>query len=277
METTGSPAIRDSQRNLASQGDPLWKFFAVLLLITVPFWIFGGSRLPIPIKLPVSALAAFNPLIAACIVTYLQSGTPGIRALFRKVFDTAKIKNKIWYIPILLLPPLISALAYALMRWQGMPLPDPETPLLMAPVFFIVFFVFGIGEELGWTGYMIDPLQKRWGALTASVLLGLVWAIYHLIPDLQNGQTADWILWHRAGTVVTRILMVWIYTNTGRSVFAAILFHTMDNLSWAFFPNYGSHYDPFIVSTLTCLAALAVVIGWEGKTFARRRFVRGNQ
>jgi membrane protease YdiL (CAAX protease family) len=144
----------------------------------------------------------------------------------------------------------------------------------MVPVFFVVFFIFGIGEELGWMGYVIDPLQTRWGALHASVLLGLVWAIYHLIPDLQNGQTADWILWHRLGTVVLRILMVWIYNNTGKSVFSAILFHTMDNLSWAFFPNYGSHYDPFVIGTLTCLATLFVVIGWEGRTLALARFTR---
>lgn len=122
-------------------------------------------------------------------------------------------------------------------------------------------------------GYAIDPLQKRWGALNASLLLGLVWAIYHLIPDLQNGQTADWIFWHRLGTVLLRILMVWIYNNTDKSVYSAILFHVSNNLAWAFFPNYGSHYDPFVVGTLVCLAALIVVLGWEGKTLTRSRFV----
>jgi hypothetical protein len=77
METTGNASIRDSEKrdhkSVASQGNMPWKFFTVLILITIPFWIFGGDRLPIPIKLPASALAAFNPFIAALIVTYRAS------------------------------------------------------------------------------------------------------------------------------------------------------------------------------------------------------------
>lgn len=274
METISNTSIRDSgkgyRKSIPARESLPWKFFLILILITLPFWIFGGNPLPIPIKLPVSALAAFNPMIAAFIVTYVQSGSDGVKELFRKVFDYRKIKNKIWYLPALLLTPLISLLAYAIMRWKGMSLPDPEIPILMVPVFFVVFFIFGIGEELGWMGYAIDPLQKRWGALNASLLLGFVWAIYHLIPDLQNGQTAGWIFWHRLGTVALRILMVWIYNNTGKSVFLAILFHVSDNLAWAFFPNYGSHYDPFVVGTLVCLVTLLVVLGWEGKTLTMK-------
>jgi uncharacterized protein len=272
---------RESHRNMpsnASQEDLPLKFFLLVFIITIPFWIFGGNKLPIPIKLPVSALAAFNPLIAALILSYKQSGFNGVKELFKKVFDYKKIKNKIWYVPILLLNPLISILSYAIMRFTGLPLPDPiQFPVLIAPVFFVVFFIFGMGEELGWMGYAIDPMQKRWGALKASIVLGLVWAIYHLIPDVQNQQTANWILWHRLGTVVLRILIVWIYNNTGKSVFAAILFHAMDNLSWALFPNYGSHYDPFVISILLCLTAVLVIIGWGPTTLTRYRHARVSQ
>jgi membrane protease YdiL (CAAX protease family) len=144
----------------------------------------------------------------------------------------------------------------------------------MTPVLIAVFFIFGIGEELGWMGYAIDPLQNRYGALKASILLGLVWAVYHLIPDLQNHQAADWILWHRLGTVLLRILMVWIYNNTGKSVFAMILFHVMTNLSWAWFPNYGSHYVPFFTSLFLGLAAVVVIAGWDAQTLTRWRFAR---
>jgi membrane protease YdiL (CAAX protease family) len=269
------PDERESSRNVnsnASQESLPLKFFLLLFVITIPFWIFGGNRLPIPIKLPVSALAAFNPLIAASILSYQGSGFSGVKELFKKVFDYKKIKNKIWYVPILLLNPLISILAYAIMRFRGLPLPDPiQFPVLIVPVYFVVFFIFAIGEELGWTGYAIDPMQNRWGALKASTLLGLVWAIYHLIPDLQNQQAVDWILWHRLGTVLLRILMVWLYNNTGKSVFSAILFHAMDNLSWALFPNYGSHYDPFVIGILLCITAVIVILGWGPKTLARYR------
>jgi membrane protease YdiL (CAAX protease family) len=160
------------------------------------------------------------------------------------------------------------------MRLAGLPLPNPHIPWLALPVFFVGFFIAGIGEELGWMGYAIDPMQNRLGALKASILLGLVWAIYHLIPDLQNQQAADWILWHRLATVANRILMVWFYNNTGKSVFAVILFHTMTNIGWALFPNYGSHYNPFITGMITLLATGIVVLGWDPKTLARPRFAR---
>ena len=254
--------------NASQENQPL-KFFLLTFALAVPFWVFGGNNLPVPMKLPVSALAAFTPMIAAVILSYRESGMNGVKGLFRRAFDFRKIENKIWYVPILLLSPAIFILSYAIMRWTGMELPDPEIPFLSTPVLMVVFFVFGIGEELGWTGYAIDPMQKRWGALKASLLLGLVWAIIHLIPDLQNRQAADWIFWQRAGTVATRTLMVWIYNNTGKSVFSAILFHVMVNLSWVWFPNWGSHYNPFITGVLLCLAALIVAIGWGPKTLTR--------
>jgi membrane protease YdiL (CAAX protease family) len=271
------PDDRDSHRNVpsnASQKKLPLDYFGLVFALTIPFWLFGGHKLPIPLKLPVSALALINPLLAALILTYRRDGLTGTKELFKKVLDYQKIKNKTWYLPTLFFRPLIMVLSYIVMRLAGVPLPDPQIPWLMAPVLFLVFFIAAIGEELGWTGYAIDPMQNRWGALKASIVLGLVWALIHIIPDLQNGQTANWILWHRLGTVALRILMVWIYNNTGKSVFSAILFHAMDNLSWALFPNYGSHYDPFITSMITFLAAGIVIFGWGSKTLARYRFAR---
>lgn len=187
----------------ASQANQPLAFFLLLFVITIPYWIFGGKSLPIPVKLPVSAFAAFNPMIAALILAYRQSGSKGMQRLSSRAFDYRKIKNWLWYIPTLLLPLLVYALSYAVMRWTGRPLPDPEIPMLMVPVLIGVFFLFGIGEELGWMGYAIDPLQDRWGALKAAVVVGLIWGLFHLIPDLQNRQVAGWILWQRLGTVLT--------------------------------------------------------------------------
>jgi uncharacterized protein len=275
--STRDPEKRNPQElpsKTSQEGRPL-KFFLLVVAITIPFWIFGSQPLPIPVKLPVSALSAFNPLIAACLLSYQEGGWDAVKRLFKRAFDYKKITNKAWYLPTLFLSPLVSLLSYASLRWVGAPLPDPEIQLLMVPVFFIVFFIFAAGEELGWMGYAVDPLQDRFGALKASLLLGVVWALYHLIPDLQNQHAADWILWQRLGTVATRILIVWIYNNTGKSVFAAILFHAMHNLSWALFPNFGSHYDPFTTGLFLSLASLVVVAGWKSQTLARFRLARG--
>jgi membrane protease YdiL (CAAX protease family) len=259
--------------NASPKNLPL-NYFGLVFTLTIPFWLFGGNRLPLPVKLPVSALALVNPLMAALILTYRREGLTGVKALFRRALDYQKIEHKIWYLPILFLNPLIMVLSYAVMRLVDMPLPDPQIPWLLAPVFFSAFFIAAIGEELGWMGYAFDPMQDRWGALKASLILGLVWALFHLIPDMQNGQTATWILWQRLGTIATRVLIVWIYNNTGKSVFTAIVYHAMYNVSWALFPNYGSHYDPFVTSMIMFLVVGIVLFGWGSQTLARYRFGR---
>jgi membrane protease YdiL (CAAX protease family) len=166
--------------------------------------------------------------------------------------------------------PLIHFLAYGVMRLAGKPLPDPiQIPLLTAPVLFLMFFVGDAGEELGWTGYALDPMQNRWRALKAGLILGIVWVIWHTIPWVQTGNSASWIIWQGLYSIAQRILMVWIYNNTGKSVFAVILFHVTVNLSWALFPNLSSHYDPFFTCIISWIAVAIVVLWWGPRTFTR--------
>ena len=132
---------------------------------------------------------------------------------------------------------------YFLMPLIGKPIPDPHFPMLMAPVLFAVFFVLAIGEEAGWSGYVIGGLQARWGALVSSIVLGIAWAAWHIVPFIQAHHASNWwTVWQCLGTVPLRVLMVWIYNNTGRNILAMVLFHAMINESEMMFPNLGSHY-----------------------------------
>ena len=255
-------------QNHESSADRPLVYFALVVLLSMPLWLVGGSPLPIPIDLPISSLMSLIPVIAASLLVYRQNGFSGVKDLFKKAFDARKIDKKLWYLPILLINPLIFLLSYAILRWAGQPLPEPQTPLLLAPVFFAVFFITAATEELGWMGYAFEPMQKRWGALKAALVLGIVWQLWHIIPDIQFQQAVSWILWHRLGSVALRVLIVWLYNNSGKSVFSAILCHTMNNVSWSMFPNYGSHYNPFVTGILMGLAAIIVVIGWGSKTLA---------
>jgi len=239
-------------------------YFLLVFVLAVPFWLWGGGKLPLPINLPAGALVAFVPMAAACAVTYRQQGRAGVVHLLKRTFDFHRTANGIWFLPALLLPPLIYALSYAILRWTGRPLPETvEIPLSMAPVFFAMFFVGGAGEELGWSAHAIDPMQDRWGVARASLALGVVWAIWHSIPYMQTGNSAAWIMWQSAQTVGLRVLLVWIYNRAGRSAFAAILMHVTANMSWSLFPNFGSHYDPMVTSVVVWAAAAIVLLGWR--------------
>ena len=98
--------------------------------------------------------------------------------------------------PIIFLMPLLYLLSYLVMRLMGLPFPDePYFPFLLIPLLFVLFFILAIGEEVGWTGYVTDPMQGRWNALPTGIILGLVTAIWHFVPLIQMGRTPTWIAW----------------------------------------------------------------------------------
>ena len=260
-----------------SKGKFPLNFFLLVFIITIPFYALGFITehfLPknIPANIPISALAAFNPLIAALIVTYREKGKAGVKNLLGRVLDYGRCKNKIWYLPVFGLLPFLMILDYLWMRLEEVPMPAWEGPVFMAPVLLMVFFIFAIGEEAGWTGYAIDPLQDRWGAFNGAVLLAFLWLLWHFIPFVQTHHSTAWLLWQCVQLILFRILTVWLYNNTGKSLFTAISFHAVNNLSWILFPNYGSHYDPFYFSVLLAITVAIVLFLWDSRTFTRNRY-----
>jgi len=247
-------------------------FMTLVFALTLPFLVIGQmTGLELFPSLPVSALGAICPLVAAAILVGKESGTEGVTELLKRSFDFGRIESKIWYLPTLLLIPGLALVAYALMRMLGVPLPAPVVPILLAVTLFFVFFIGALGEELGWSGYAIEPLQHRWNALTGAIFLGSVWAVWHLVAWAQGGRTPEWIFWQCVETVALRVLLVWIYNNTGRSVFAAALCHASVNVSAFLFPNLGSHYDPRLVAPITVIAAITATFFWGSRTLTRHR------
>jgi membrane protease YdiL (CAAX protease family) len=262
-------ALVIEENHPAGNKNPL-AFLGLTIALSIPFWIFGARPLPLPVRLPVSALQAVTPITAALLLTWRREGLAGVRDLLRRAVDFHRTRNKAWYLPILVLNPAVMVLSYLVMRWGHLPLPEqPVIRWSAAPGALAAFLVFAAAEELGWMGYAFDPLENRQGALKASLILGATWALIHLLPDLQNGQAPGWILWHRLGSVELRVLITWFYKNNGRSVFASILFHAMNNLSWVMFPNYGSHYNPFVTSMVT-LPAIVFVLFARGTGYFNR-------
>jgi membrane protease YdiL (CAAX protease family) len=246
-------------------------FFLLVFALSVPLW-WVGSLAPIQLLpgLPLSAIMVLCPLIASLILVAFERGFSAVTAHLRRALDFRVIRKKIWYAPILLLMPATAALAYVAMRVLDLPLPSPALSISILPALFLLFFLSGMAEELGWSGYALDPLQNRWGALLASLVIGLVWAAWHIVPLLQVGRAPAWIAWWTIATVATRVLHTWLYNNTGKSVFGAALFHAMSNVSWQMFPNQGSHYDPRITGIILAIVAICVAIEWGPRALARK-------
>ncbi|PWB83638.1 MAG: hypothetical protein C3F11_05595 [Methylocystaceae bacterium] len=131
-----------------------------------------------------------------------------MKELLSRFFDYKRIKAKVWYLPIMLLMPVVAFLSYGLTGLMGPPLPTPHFPIFLLPGFFLVAVVAALGEELGWSGYVIDPSQDRWNALIAAVLVGLVWAVWHWVALIQAHRPPAWIAWWSVGAVARRVLIV---------------------------------------------------------------------
>ncbi len=201
----------------------------------------------------------FCPAVAACILLYREHGGAAVVGLLRRSADYRRIHPKGWYIPILLLMPAVMLTSYGIMRWMRLPLPAPHIPVLAAPPLLLAFLVAALGEELGWSGYATDRMQARQGELRTGVFLGIFWAAWHLVPLLEAHRPSDWIAGWSLGTVANRVIIVRLYNGSGRSVFAAALYHAMSNLTWQLFPNSGSHYDPRVSGPLLALVATLIV------------------
>jgi membrane protease YdiL (CAAX protease family) len=232
-------------------------FFALVFALTIPFWLLsfatGAELLP---KLPVAALAVVCPALAALFLGWREGGAQEVRAwLGRLVLFRG---GAISYALAFFIPFLAALASYVWLRARGMPIPTPDASAISALLLFALFLSGAICEELGWTGYALDPLQQRYGAFLAALIIGAVWALWHIPALAQANRDWSWIAWWCLGTVSTRIIMVWLYNATRGSVPIAILMHTAGNLAWQLFPVHGSYYDPKTTGIL--LFAIAAVV-----------------
>jgi uncharacterized protein len=257
------------------------KFFLIVFGLSIPLWIIDlmidAKRTSLLNFSIIDIVTAFIPLIAGCILIYKEQGKSGVYKLFKRIFDYSRITKKIWYAPIVFLPFLMYLLIYTVIRVLGLSLPSEfHISFLSIPVLFCLFFLGSVAEETGYMGYAIDPMQERFGALSASILIGIPWAVWHYPSIIQQGHNLTWIAWATLGTVAVRVLIVWIYNNTGKSLFACILFHTLLNVGRPLFPKDDIHNPlvdyPEIHYSIIAIAAVIVIFLCGSKTLAQYKY-----
>jgi membrane protease YdiL (CAAX protease family) len=121
-------------------------------------------------------------------------------------------------------------------------------------------------------GYAIDPLQGRHTALTSSLVIGSLWALWHIPSMIQLGQPPRLLALGLAATVAFRILYVWIYNNTARCMFGVILFHAISNTGRTAFPGGRRAFelgDAGVGYSLVILTSIAVTAIWGAATLTR--------
>jgi len=233
---------------------------ALTAAASTPFWLLGSGQIAdrVGVELPVSSLMLCCPAAAAVMLVHRHDPPGGVRRLLARVIDYRRIPHLRWYLPAVFLMPAVMAGSYVVLRLAGRQLPALEITPAAVAAYSAMFVVAAMIEEIGWTGYATGPLQARYGALTAGVLLGVVWALWHVIPYRQAGHDLNWIIGQCLFTVALRVILGWLSVHTGGSVLAASLCHASSNIGWALFPHRGSHYDPAVAALIA--GAVAVVL-----------------
>jgi uncharacterized protein len=253
-------------------GDPLFRFFVLVFVLSTPFWLAGylaaREGVPMPYHLPVSALQSCCPVAAASIVVWREGGARAVGRLIGQVRYLGRAGSRRWYLVVIFLMPCIMVLSYMVMRLSGTKLPRPHFAPLGVLALFLVYFAGAACEELGWTGYALVRMRRRrrWGNVRSSLVLGVVWAVWHYIPLLEAHRALTWIAWWSLTTVATRVIMVWLYDMVGGSVMAPILYHAMVDLTYSLFPDNGSYYNPAVTGVIEAFIAGAVIFTWLRET-----------
>jgi len=267
-----------------SKANP-WRFFALALGISWFFWMWvillDWNVFTFPAIL-LGAFGLFGPAFAEIILISRTHDKEQWRDYWQRVFDIRRI-GKRWHLVIWITLPVLNALALLLSVLAGSSLPVFETaknllsePWRILPFAIFILFYGPLPEELGWRGYALDGLQARYNALVSSLVLGVIWALWHLPLFFMKGQWQHDVL--KFGTmdfwtfifspIILSILFTWIYNNTNRSTLSAILFHFMINFSGNLIPS--TEQGRLYALILTAVLSVIVIVIFGPETLTRQ-------
>jgi membrane protease YdiL (CAAX protease family) len=254
-----------------------WLYFALTFGWSWLSWIPASVLKPGETALPATLLhylGGIGPAVAAVGLITLVHNRKRQRDYWWRLIDLRRIGIG-WHGVIFLTVPTLAALAVLgdlLLGGAGARL-EAANGLISQPlsILSLVAFtlIFGpLPEELGWRGYALDGLQAKSSALGSSLILGTAWSLWHLplffIPGTyQNGLGIGtlpfWLF--VIGPLPQSVLMTWIYNNTQRSTFSAVLFHFMINLTGQLFEltrQAELHQSLLWIAAAVAISALGV-------------------
>ena len=240
-------------------------FYVLTLALTWVVWVPRAMGIPVGI---VGQLWTWIPAITALVCAALLDGRVGVRDLGRRL---VLWRVRWWWYPVVLLGPLVfSLLAAGIAVLFG----DPWTAVrpaalslsipALALTFLILMISDGLGEELGWRGYLLPRLLRRYRAIPASLILGFGWWLWHLPLVWTAGAPLEgqplWLL--LADLMAKSLIFTYVFLGTRGSVLFAIMLHATTNLfvvSPAPGPD-GSLTLPLVALALKWVLAAALFI-----------------
>lgn len=263
--------------------NPIPAFFTLTFLIAWSIWLPLGILAPGNILLTLPG--AWAPTFSALILIGLSDGLGGVREFIKKVFRW-RVGFQ-WYLIVLFGVAVIAYLAIGLGTLFGVPAPEitlpnglPREALIgFLPIFFLInIFVGGpLAEDIGWRGYILPKMRERMTALNASLIIGVLWAVWHLPFFIFPGWNAATgnipFHWFALLTTSWSVLFAWVYVNT-ESVLMPVLFHAAINTTLGTLGVLGQSNGgqmPLLLNIALTWLAVGFVISIYGKDLRSRQ------
>jgi len=213
------------------QKDSLIPFFLLTFLIT---WGLGALAIFLPMQFqalfgeltdtsPVYFLAIAAPTISATILTFARDGWNGLKLLYARLihwrFDLK------WYALVLIGIPLLGWIATFIT--ESNPLKETSNLTQFLWLLFYLLITGPLCEELGWRGFALPRLLNRFNPFTASLILGVIWGVWHLPSFFVGGmeQNAMSIPLFLFNALFLSVFVTWVFLHTGGSMLIAVLIH----------------------------------------------------
>ncbi len=208
-----------------------WGLWAIVTLPGLGLTGLGGGLM---------LASAYGPGVAAVVTVLAFEGRVGFGRWIRRCLRWRLGWG--WYVLALFGPPLLMMVALGLNLASGGAMGDLHLPgdamTILSQIAMVTVLGGPLGEEFGWRGYALPALTRRLGWRWAAVLLGAIWALWHVplffIPGM--AQTALPMAAFLAGTVALSAIFARLSVNTGFSVLPAIMMHAAINLASAVLP-----------------------------------------
>ncbi len=251
---------------------PLLKFFSLTYAATWICWMAAGaiSRGNAPAAPALAAIAGalfllgtFAPALVALALTERAEGRAATRALLRRVFEW-RVGAR-WYVFAVGYMPAIKLSVALVHRFAsgGWPRFGQEAWYLMATAILFSTWVQA-GEEIGWRGYALPRLSDRFGLAPASVILGIIWASWHLplFLVLESDKFGQSFPLYLLQVTALSVAAAWLYWRTEGSLLLVMLLHAAVNNTKDIVPSaVPGTTNPFALST-SLVAWLTVAFLW---------------
>jgi membrane protease YdiL (CAAX protease family) len=259
------------------------------LFVAVTFLVAAGVYLPllakdlgwIGITLPpgLPVVGILSPGVATLVIHLYDEGVDGVGSVLDGL--AAWRFGRVWWGVTLALPPVFVAVYAGAYIGLGHGFsPEPIQMVTEAGVAFVLLIlmtvVLAAGEEIGWRGHLLPLLQARLSALMASLVLGVIWAAWH-VPVFYGAGIEGWALPLRViGVFGGAVMYTWLFNSTGGSVLAVTLLHAGFNL-WGplLAPTPTGTPAATVFTGENILLAVVLIVIFGGATLTDRRSLPG--